>query len=124
VQERHDEVASVQKATQAEEPLVRHQPQDQEQARKETAMLERRIVCAALCLGSRDIICGPRHFDWIMQRQILRDGRDWMKAQQGFLDQRGVFVSREEAWKIAREAEQIVRRVGGDGKRLYSENLY
>lgn len=86
-------------------------------------MLNRRIVCAALCLG-KTVICGPRHFDWIMQRQILRDGRDWRKAEQGFVDQRGAFVTREEAWKIAKDGEQIIRRVGGDGKKLYSENLY
>jgi hypothetical protein len=82
--------------------------------------LGRRVVCAALRQGSV-IICGPRHWDSIC-RSDRHDG--W---EQGFVDQRGVFLTREEAWKVAEEAWQIVRRVGGDtinGGRLFSENLY
>ena len=43
---------------------------------------------------------------------------------QGFIDQRGNFLTREEAWIVAEASGQIIRRVGGDGKKLYSENLY
>lgn len=80
----------------------------------------RRVVCAALRHGST-IICGPRHWDSIC-RGTSKGG--W---EQGFVDQRGVFLTREEAWKVAEAAGQILRRVGGDdmnGGRLYSENLY
>lgn len=80
----------------------------------------RMIVCAALRRGET-IICGPRHWDSIC-RGTSKDG--W---EQGFVDQRGVFLTREEAWYVALAAGQIIRRVGGDtikGGRLFSENLY
>ena len=47
--------------------------------------------------------------------------------EQGFVTSKGRFVGRQEAWKIAVDQKQIVRRVGGDdsdGGTLYSENLY
>jgi hypothetical protein len=44
--------------------------------------------------------------------------------RQGFLDNKGIFLTREEAHTVAKAAGQIVRRVGGDANRLYSENLY
>lgn len=46
---------------------------------------------------------------------------------QGFLTSKHRFVDRYEAWKIAVEQNQIVRRCGGDtmnGGKLFSENLY
>ena len=48
-------------------------------------------------------------------------------SEQGFIDSWGVFYNRQDAWKIAEENNQIIRRVGGDtkdGGTLYSENLY
>ena len=47
--------------------------------------------------------------------------------EQGFITSKYRFVTRQEAWKIAVDQKQIVRRVGGDdsdGGTLYSENLY
>lgn len=44
--------------------------------------------------------------------------------EQGFIDQRGNFLGRQEAWQVAQAAGQIIRRVGGDteaGGTLYSE---
>jgi hypothetical protein len=76
------------------------------------------VVCAALRNVHGTIICGPRHWDSIC-RGTSKDG--W---EQGFVDQRGVFMTREEAWKVAEAAMQIIRRCGGDGERLFSENLY
>ncbi len=79
----------------------------------------RRVVCAALRSKTHDIIvCGPRHWDNLC-RAPSKDG--W---EQGFVDQRGTFMTREEAWVVALEAGQIIRRVGGDGSRLFSENIY
>jgi hypothetical protein len=46
------------------------------------------------------------------------------EKEQGFIDQFGKFLTREEAWVIASENGQIRRQVGGDQSRLYSENLY
>lgn len=98
----------------------------------------RRVVCAALKILRGDkadlIITGARHFDGVMLRTIrlnpvidqeLEEGI--LKDVQGFIDQRGVFMTRTEAWKVAQAAGQILRRCGGDdanGGTLYSENLY
>lgn len=93
--------------------------------------MERRIVCAAVMYPKRPdiILVGPRHFDTVMRDQYSRFftrgtalGED--ESVQGFLDQRGEFLTREEAHKVATEAGQIIRRVGGDDGILFSENLY
>lgn len=82
----------------------------------------RRVVCAALRNQDGMIVCGARHNDAVMRAQM--GSADWRKADQGFIDQYGVFMTREEAHKVAIEAGQIIRRCGGDEKRLFSENLY
>ena len=47
------------------------------------------------------------------------------KIEQGFIDQCGNFLTREEAWKVAEAADQIIRTGPGfSGPMLYSENLY
>lgn len=79
-----------------------------------------RIVCAANKVGGT-LILGVRHHDEIMRYCCKKlDGY----AEQGFVDNRGQFLTREEAWPIALAAGQIIRRCGGDGVKLYSENLY
>jgi hypothetical protein len=86
------------------------------------------IVCAAMRYPNGFIVTGARHLDSVMHRQI-----PWMlhdqhgKAVQGFIDQRGNFYDRHEAWKIAEANGQIRFRCGGDtinGGMLFSENLY
>jgi len=71
-----------------------------------------RIVCAANRKAfTGHIVLGIRHWDAFMRG----------------IDNKGVFLSRTEAWKVAEAAGQIIRRVGGDetnGGTLYSENLY
>ena len=47
---------------------------------------------------------------------------DWKSAEQGFIDQYGDFVTREDALPIARAAGQIRGKIGT--KELFSENLY
>ena len=85
---------------------------------------QRVIVCAAIRNElTNKIICGPRHFDMVMRGQIA-DKRHCLIMEQGFVDQFGVFLTREEAWEIANEAGQIKYRVGGDHNKLFSENLY
>ena len=85
----------------------------------------RRVVCAAVRARCGRLICSPRHFDAIAQVAVeALWASDWAQAEQGFVDQCGTFMTREEAWPVAEAAGQIVRRVGGDGNRLYSENLY
>jgi hypothetical protein len=87
------------------------------------------IVCAANRLRFPDhdeIICAPRHFDPIMRAQMAASGNKaaWRTSEQGFVDQRGNFYTREEALKIALANGQRRKRCGGDATRLFSENLY
>ena len=72
------------------------------------------------------IVCGARHFDLIMRACIekmdmVNRNADW---EQGFIDQRGNFLTRQDAHVIATNSGQIVRRCGGDENKLFSENLY
>lgn len=81
-----------------------------------------RVVCSAVRhKETGQMWCGPRHHNclWQVPKDISRD-----KLQQGFVDQFFNFLTREEAWVIAERKGQIVRRCGGDGEKLYSENLY
>lgn len=83
----------------------------------------RRIVCAAnRNRESGRIICGARHWDNIMRASLL-PGEKFTGWDQGFIDQFGDFLTREEAWEVASEQEQIRREVSSPGT-LYSENLY
>lgn len=87
--------------------------------------LDRRVVCAALRNSRGEIICGPRHFDATMHQQIRNHAStDWKGAEQGFVDQRGEWLTREEALHVALANGQILRRCGGDDHQLFSENLY
>lgn len=59
-----------------------------------------------------------RHHD------ILNTHKTLAMGQQGFLTNEGRFVTRMEARCIAEQAGQMMRRVGGDDSRLFSENLW
>lgn len=96
---------------------------------------QRRVVCAAVRAsdGSGEIVLGIRHFSKDMRRQIEARG-EWHKFRgaldenQGFVDQWGVYMDREEAYRVADEAGQILYPEscgrGLNGPRLYSEGLY
>ena len=90
--------------------------------------MKRKVICAATVLPSGLMLVGARHADKAMLAQAKAAGQKYALTNradnEGFIDQFAVFMTREEAWIIASEAGQIVRRVGGDGERLYSENLY
>ena len=85
------------------------------------------MVCAANLVNGL-IICGARHGDSVMLAQVdlLGDAYSFYSDElvQGFIDQLGVFLTREQAWDVAIAAGQILRRCGGDEGCLYSENLY
>lgn len=87
----------------------------------------RRIVCAANVYKNL-MVLGARHFDLTMHRQIEQSVECSMVKpsawEQGFIDQWGVFLTRSEAFVVATAAGQIIRRVGGDDGKLFSENLY
>lgn len=96
--------------------------------------ISQRIVCAAnRRRNTGELVLGARHFDVLMHHHISLidqkyvDSAVYVEFEQGFIDQRGSFLSRTKAWKVAEAANQIIRRVGGDtanGGTLYSENLY
>ena len=97
--------------------------------------MERKIVCAANKFYFKNnlppiVICGLRHWDAIMHMAVtsfdkeLWAQRDREAETQGFIDTKGVFLDRREAWEVANAAGQIVRRCGGDDHKLFSENLY
>lgn len=92
------------------------------------------VVCAA----NRDestglLICGPRHWDRVMRAQadaifpkeeFDRKTKKLRFEDQGFIDQYGNFLTREQAKIIAlRMGQVILNRDKGD-KELYSEELY
>lgn len=106
--------------------------------------MSNKILCAAnkhtfeICKanGSKQtetrIILGARHFDPLMHQALICIDEyywSWDKATvvQGFVDVAGNFLTRTEAWIVATEHNQIIRRVGADhlnGGTLFSENLY
>lgn len=92
--------------------------------RPDYSVTPRRIVCAAMFKDGR-IITGARHYDKIMRAQMeASEGIAWWRScTQGFIDQFGDFLNREDAWKIAKAGRQIKRQVSTPGT-LYSENLY
>jgi hypothetical protein len=119
----------------------------------EQAKQGQRIVCAAnRNLRTGAIVAGARHFDGLMHAQITARGEsrwpwkniqhhlkgigtnllallriqrnDWVDSDQGFIDQWGTFLTRQEAHKIALQQGQVIHRCGGDKEKLFSESLY
>jgi hypothetical protein len=85
------------------------------------------IVSAAMLMEDGLIVPGVRHFSPDM-RSILRliypDKKYHLKVkQQGFIDNYGNFLTREAAWEIAKQNNQIRYDVSCPGE-LFSENLY
>lgn len=91
---------------------------------KEVRLKNRCVVCAACRFGDI-IVAGARHFDTVMHRVI--DGRfsrrEVSEAEQGFIDQFGIFLTREEAFILAEEKGQIKEKPNVRGT-LFSEDLY
>lgn len=95
-----------------------------------------RVVCAATRFKSRRtnvtiVIPSVRHWDYYTHAYLDEltnsDSTVWEEESQGFLDNKGNYLTRTEAWKVAKAAGQIIHRCGGDdrnGGTLYSENLY
>lgn len=79
------------------------------------------IVAAAIIYDSR-IIAGMRHN--ICFRQLQNEGIKFdpkLQTGDGFIDNRGSFHDRETSYIIAKKAGQLN---GGNGKDLYSEDLW
>jgi hypothetical protein len=94
---------------------------------------QRRVVCAAIRAADGSLVLGVRHYSPDMHAQIAarHDGIKFKHrhdSDQGFVDQHGVYMSREEAYLVAAAADQITYPAGCglglDGPKLYSEGLY
>lgn len=83
------------------------------------------VVCAAnRHRETNRIICGARHWDNIMRSQKL-ESETFNGWDQGFINQFGEFLTREEAWVIAEKNNQIKEKCyETQTGYLYSENLY
>jgi len=96
---------------------------------KEERDFQVRIVCAA-CIVNGVVVAGVRHYDQVMHKQI-EAMNGWDSAEesgdrkQGFLDNKGQFHDRQQAFVIAKAAEQIRQKSDyPDSTTLYSEDLY
>lgn len=95
-----------------------------------TEHLERRVVCASIRAANGDILVGIRHYSQDMHYAIQRDpnGRRFenrFDEDQGFVNSWGEYLTRKEAYVVARHNNQIIRetpftRAG----KLDSEALY
>ena len=83
----------------------------------------RKIVCAAIKHGEI-IICGARHGDLIMHEILKKMPFMYHECEQGFVDNKGVFVKRMHAFDIANDAMQVNGERNVSKKELYSEGLY
>lgn len=85
---------------------------------------QRRVVCAAIRKNGF-MALGPRHFDRVMHDQIGELPFPMRDAEEGFIDQWGRFMTREEAFEVASAAGQIRQKTGNlSSRELFSEDLY
>lgn len=71
-----------------------------------------RVVSMAACIVGGHLIVGNRHFCPIMRMTIeklnIKDTAEHnIRTDQGFVDQWGVWMSRQTAWEVAKAAGQI-----------------
>jgi len=90
--------------------------------------VKRIVVCAANKYGDL-IVCSARHYDRRMHNTMKYLDSHRIPADQevqGFIDQFGTFMDREEAMQIVLGNNQKFNKVrnGGDTKELFSEGLY
>lgn len=90
--------------------------------------VQEHIVSAACCYNGLilSLPAPARHYS-IVQHDECSDSIRHDLRLQGFLTSTGRFVNREEAFLIAKEANQIIARADGniyDGPELYSEDVW
>lgn len=92
--------------------------------------MSRRIVCAAIQYGEH-LLVGVRHFDKVMHKQldkILLDPTEKVGVRdqvQGFIDNFGNFLDREEALKLVlSNGQHFDPKRNGSTTELFSEGLY
>ena len=82
------------------------------------------VVCAANRVDGV-LLCGARHCDKVMRQQAKAMGISMKTAEQGFIDQFGDYLTREEAMSIVKKNGQSfdIERNRGNVY-LFSEGLY
>lgn len=90
-----------------------------------------RVVCAAVMLRTGKVICGVRHFDELMLQSMppnTPEGREELADhQQGFVDNKYKFLTRQQAFYVALAAKQFdpdCHNYRGIRGSLFSEDLY
>ena len=91
----------------------------------------RKVVCAACyCEMYKISIVGPRHWDATMHKQFsfFPDKYKSLRPyqwEQGCIDQFGVYMDREEAFQVAKDAGQQIDLERNESHNiLFSEGLY
>ena len=96
---------------------------NEEWARSQDFFEDVRVVSMAANIVDGHLIIGNRHFCPIMHMQIdllgLNSRKHNISTDQGFVDQWGIYMSRQEAWNVAKKQGQI-KEVFEEGV-LYSE---
>jgi hypothetical protein len=85
------------------------------------------IVCAACQTSTGIIFCGARHWDMVMRSQAQAAGykSHAPRAEEGFINQFGEFLTRRQAMDVVNVYGQKVDIVrNGSETELYSEGLY
>ena len=80
-------------------------------------------ACRAIFNGKEHIVLGVRHFDKLMFETIETMGIGSLDFEEGFITNKGRYITRQEAMQLALSNNQIRRTVANDTQ-LYSENLY
>lgn len=88
-----------------------------------------RVVCAAIKDKLGLVFCGARHRDSIMNAAPIRiygptHYHNYTEGVCGFIDNKGQFLTREQAWVIAEKAGQIRPHPSQKPGILHSEDLY
>jgi len=85
----------------------------------------RKIVCAAVKTTCGKTIYGPRHSDCFHAFKHMPNLNPAKSADsQGFSDQNGNFLTRKQAYPIAKRRGQILEDSGNTSDILFSEDLY
>jgi hypothetical protein len=88
---------------------------------------KRRVSCAAIKCDDGTVVTGARHYSPDMRRlmeRIYGEGYWKHEAEQGFVDNRGDFLTREQAFVLARESGQCPHLPADGVACLFSEDLY
>lgn len=90
---------------------------------------DRRIVGVALRSPSGEMWVGApgrRHHHVISQMRFAqKTAEEVAECEQGFVDDKGTFLTRRQALRVADESGQLNRKPGGyNGPELFSEDLW